>query len=167
MRLPSLWTGTGAIDPFRDMRRAMRRDMNEFFPGFGRDWPSVDAGLPAPAINVAETDTTIDVTAELPGVDQKDIKVSLDGNRLVIAGEKKSESDRKDKDWHVVERAYGSFHRAIALPFEPRDESVEARFDKGVLHLSVKKPVNQQAKTTNIEIKPGAPAAVAAPPKAA
>jgi len=85
----------------------------------------------------------------------------LEGNQLAISGEKKEESARDEKDWHVEERSYGSFYRSMSLPFSPDEGAVEAYLDKGVLHLKVKKPaeVAQGAKT--IEIKPGAPHASA------
>ena len=102
---------------------------------------------------IAETKDAIEVTTDLPGVDEKDINVSLDDNRLVISCEKKQESDRTDKEWHVVERSYGAFHRAIALPFEPNEDSIEAHFDKGVLHLKVKKPAEVEKAKKTIEIK--------------
>jgi len=102
--------------------------------------PLRKSGAGAPAINVAETKDAFEVTAELPGVDEKDIKVSLDDNQLVISGEKKAESKKEEKDWHVEERSYGSFYRSISLPFEPEDGAVDAHFNKGVLHLTIKKP---------------------------
>ena len=98
-----------------------------------------DIGAGTPAINVAETKDAFEVTAELPGVDEKDIEVSLDGDRLVISGEKKAESMTEEKDWHVEERSLGSFYRSISLPFEPENGAVDAYFDKGVLHLTIKK----------------------------
>ena len=87
---------------------------------FDRNLPSLNVGAGVPTIDVAETADAIEVSAELPGVDEKDIKVSLDGNRLVISGEKKKEETKKDeKDWHVEERSYGSFYRSMSLPFKP------------------------------------------------
>ena len=97
------------------------------------------------------------MTAELPGVDEKDIKVSLDENQLVISGEKKAESTKEEKDWHVEERSYGSFYRSMSLPFEPEDGAVDAHFDKGVLHLTIKKPAKAMKATKTINIKTGAP----------
>ena len=64
-------------------------------------------------------------------LDEKDIKVSLDSNQLVICGEKKAESTKEEKDWHVEERSYGSFYRSMSLPFEPEDGAVDAHFDEG------------------------------------
>ena len=118
----------------------------------------MSVGAKAPAINVAETADAIEVTAELPGVEEKDIKVSLDGNRLTISGEKNEEAKRDEKDWHVEERSYGSFYRSMSLPFSPAEGAIEAHLDKGVLHVSVKKPPEAAKSVKTIEIKTGAPA---------
>lgn len=154
--LPTLWSNNA--DPFK----AMRREMDDFFTNFGRRWPTTDIGAEVPAVNIAETKDAFEVTAELPGLDEKDIKVNLDGNRLVISGEKKQESEQKDKNWHVVERSYGAFHRGILLPFEPGDNAVDATYEKGVLRVTVKKPAEVQKSKKTIEIK-SAPAAAAGP----
>ncbi len=120
----------------------------------GSSSPNIGAGAP---ISVAETKDAFEVTAELPGVDEKDIKVSLDENQLVISGEKKAESTKEEKDWHVVERSYGSFYRSMSLPFEPEDGAIDAHFDKGVLHLTIKKPAKALKVSKTISIKSGAP----------
>ena len=120
--LPRLWTTSQELTS--DPLRAMRREMENALRAFDQNWPSADIGAGAPAINVAETKDAYEVTAELPGVDEKDIKVSLDDNQLVISGEKKAESKKEEKDWHVEERSYGSFYRSISLPFEPEDGAV-------------------------------------------
>jgi Hsp20/alpha crystallin family len=88
--------------------------------------PSLRVGAGTPAINVAETKDAMEVTIEVPGVDEKDIKVSLNGNQLVISGEKKEETKKDEKDWHVEERSYGSFYRSMSLPFKPEEGAVEA-----------------------------------------
>ena len=154
MNLPRLWTTSQELtsDPFR----AMRREMENAFRAFDQNSSPTDIGAGAPAINVAETKDAFEVTAELPGVDEKDIKVSLDSNQLVISGEKKAESTKEEKDWHVEERSYGSFYRSMSLPFEPEDGAVDARFDKGVLHLTIKKPAKAIKTTKTIQIKTGA-----------
>ena len=72
----------------------------------------------APRIDVSETDTELKIEAELPGIDEKDVEVVLSDGRLTIKGEKKQEKEEKKKDYHMVERSYGSFARSIALPFE-------------------------------------------------
>jgi len=160
MKLPSLWSAGSELstDPFS----SFRRDVEDMFRTFGRRWPAVDFGAGAPALNVAETKDAIEVTAELPGVDEKDIKVSLDGNQLVIAGEKKEETKKDEKDWHVVERSFGSFYRSLALPFKPAEDAVEAHFDKGVLRLMVRKPAGGGTGGKSIDIKTGSPPSAAA-----
>jgi HSP20 family protein len=153
MSLPRLWARSQEFDPFR----AMRREMEDVFRAFDQKSPSPGIGAGAPAINVAETNDAFEVTAELPGVDEKDINVSLDENQLIISGEKKAESTKDEKNWHVEERSYGSFYRSMLLPFEPEEGAVEAHFDKGVLHLTIKKPAKAVKATKTIDIKTGAP----------
>ncbi len=172
MKLPTLWSRDQDLisDPFRSLR-----PMEDMFRAFYQNLPllNVGAGMPVigagmPVIDVAETNDAIEVNAELPGVDEKDIKVSLDGNRLAISGEKKGETKKDEKDWHVEERRYGSFYRSLPLPLKPEDGAIEAHFDKGVLHLNIKKPTEVAKSAKTIEIKLGAPAkALGAPAKAA
>jgi HSP20 family protein len=154
MNLPRLWTTNQELtsDPFRAMRREMENALRAFDQNSSS---SSDIGAGAPAINVAETKDAFEVTAELPGVDEKDIKVSLDNNQLIISGEKKAESTKEEKDWHVEERSYGSFYRSMSLPFEPEAGAVDAHFDKGVLHLTIKKPAKAIKTTKTIDIKTG------------
>ena len=165
MNLPGLWTTNQELDPFR----AIRREMENAVRSYNQNSSSPGIGAGAPAINVAETKDAFEVTAELPGVDEKDIKVSLDSNQLVICGEKKAESTKEEKDWHVEERSYGSFYRSMSLPFEPEDGAVDAHFDKGVLHLTIKKPAKaiKTTKTTDIKTGPAPNKTGTVPSKAA
>jgi HSP20 family protein len=154
MRLPSLWSRADLmVDPFK----AFRREMEDWFSQVDKNLPSLTLGAGAPAVNVAETDKAIEITAELPGIEEKDVKVSLDGSRLVVSGEKKQESKRDEKDWHVEERSFGSFYRSMSLPFTPEEGAIEAHLDKGVLHVTVKKPSEAITTAKTIEIKTGAP----------
>jgi HSP20 family protein len=111
--------------------------------------------MPSPKVDIAESKDAIEVTAELPGVDEKDLDVTLANRMLTVRGEKKSTRDEQDKDknWHVVERSYGSFSRTIPLPFDPDPAKVEAKFDKGVLHIHLPKPAEVAKKQQKIEIK--------------
>src|SRR6202140_5870908 len=124
MKLPKLWTRSQELPP--GAFRALRREMANAFRAFDQNSSSPDIGAGAPAISVAETNDALEVTAELPGVDEKDIKGSLDDNQLIISGEKKGESTKDERYWHVEERSYGSFYRSMLLPFEPDDGAVEA-----------------------------------------
>ena len=150
MSLPRLWGQE--LDPFRMMRREMENALRAF-----DQKPSPGIGAGVPAISVAETNDAFEVTAELPGVDEKDINVSLDDNQLIISGEKKAESTKEEKDWHIEERSYGSFYRSMFLPFEPEEGTIEAHFDKGVLHLVIKKPAKALKSTKTIPVKTGTP----------
>jgi len=142
---------------FRDVERVFdefsRRAPFAPFAPFGADV----AGVSAPKLDVAETKDAIDVTAELPGVEEKDVDITLADGVLTIRGEKRSERDEKnaEKNWHLVERSYGSFSRSIRLPFDPDTSKVEAKFEKGVLRVHLPKPPEVAKKQQKIEIKPG------------
>jgi len=151
MSLPRLWNQE--LDPFR----IMRREMENVFRAFDQKASAPGIGAGVPAISVAETNDAFEVRAELPGVDEKDINVSVDDNQLIISGEKKAESTKEEKDWHIEERSYGSFYRSMFLPFEPEEGAVEAHFDRGVLHLLIKKPAKALKSTKTITVKTGAP----------
>jgi HSP20 family protein len=164
--LPDLWSRDFMTDPFR----AFERDM------FGRDFPKIfdmphvlSAPMPpkmaaVPAMNIAETEKTIEATLEIPGVEETDIKVRVEGDRLIVSGEKNWESKIDEKDWHVMERRFGSFHRSVLLPFEPAADAISAHYDKGVLHLTVQKPAAKETTAKTIPVMTGAPQA-AEPPK--
>jgi HSP20 family protein len=154
MKMPSLWSRPDlAAHPFR----TFRQEMEDWFSQMDKSLPSLSLGAGTPAVNVAETEKAIEITAELPGVEEKDIKVSVEGNQLVVSGEKKQESKRDEENWHVEERSFGSFYRSIALPFTPGDGAIEANLDKGVLHVKVKKPEDVTKAAQTIKIKTGAP----------
>lgn len=133
------------------------REVQKTFEDFSRRSPLGGFGsdVTAPKIDIVESKDAIDLTAELPGVEEKDVDVTLADGMLTIRGEKKTERDERDKDknWHVVERSYGSFSRAIPLPFDPDPAKVEAKFDKGVLHIHLPKPAEVAKKQQKIEIK--------------
>lgn len=157
--LPSLWgDGRELRDPFA----SLRKQMDELFDDFsatGRAVRPFGGGF-APRIDVSETDKELRVTAELPGVEQKDIEVVLVGDTLTIKGEKRTESeekkDEKGRMFHRVERTYGAFQRAIALPFEADTDKVDAKFRDGVLTVTVQKPAEVLKQTRKIEIKKAA-----------
>ena len=144
--------GTAEDDPFL----AMQKEVNRLFEDFGRGSVSRFASAEVvPRIDVAETDSAIEVTAELPGIDEKDVDVVLRDDVLTIKGEKKSEREEKKKDYHLVERSYGSFQRSIRLPFEADGETVKASFVKGVLKISVAKPTEVKEKTVKSPVRGG------------
>jgi HSP20 family protein len=161
--LPNLFSDPNVLrDPFA----SLRRQVDDLASSFAHEWPlSTFVGAAAPAINVAETDKAVQIAAELPGVDEKDIKVEVEGQRIIISGEKKREREEKDQNWHVVERSFGSFRRAVTLPFEPKGEGISARYDKGVLYIDIPKPQSVKSAAKTIEIKTGAPVGPKAAPE--
>jgi HSP20 family protein len=151
MRLPVMTPRARELDPFEPFRR----QFEDMFPDFGR-WPTLDWPGPGKnglaALDVAETKDAIEITTELPGVAESEVSVAVEGNAIVISGEKKSESESKDKDWRVVERSYGSFRRVVPLTFTPDAGKITASFDKGVLRVKVGKPAEMVAKKVTIPI---------------
>lgn len=128
--------------PISTLQKEMNRLFEDFFgemtfPSFETEWDGL-ATL-TPSIDVSQTDDEVQVTAELPGIEEKDIDVTLSDGVLTIRGEKRHEEDRKDKKFHHVERSYGSFQRSTLLPAEVDSEKVEAVFRNGVLTVTLPK----------------------------
>lgn len=144
-------------DPFLNFRQEMDRLFDDFFSGTGLARFTGEEGRLVPNIDVCETDNSLQVIAELPGVDEKDIDVELNNDVLTIRGEKRANREEKDegKDYHLVERSYGSFARSIRLPFDVDEDKVDASFDKGVLTVTLPKPAEAQQKTKKISVKKG------------
>lgn len=122
------------------------------FTGMQRLWNDGVTGFAILAIDVTETDAAYTITAELPGVKEKDVEVSINEDMLVIKGEKRQEKEEKDQDHHLTERSYGSFQRMFSLPRGTDGAKVEAHFTNGVLVVSVPKTANK-AETRKIEVK--------------
>jgi HSP20 family protein len=165
MKLPSLWSG-GRSAPSQwshnrglipDAFWSMQSELEDLLRAFDR-LPSLRTAASAPKVNVAESKDSFDISVELPGVDEKDIQLSVEDNQLILSGEKKQETQRDEKDWHVEEFSYGSFYRSIPLPFRPDDNDIDAALDRGVLRIQVKKPAEvQQQGPKTIRIKAGQP----------
>jgi HSP20 family protein len=139
----------------------MRDQFDRMFDSLMRGWPMPWRDAPrldlgsfdfAPRVETAETDTAYEVTAELPGVEEKDIKVTVEDDMLTISGEKKAEREEKKKDYVMSERTYGSFKRAFTLPANVAADKVAARFDKGVLKVTLPKSAPTPAKQREIPI---------------
>jgi HSP20 family protein len=145
----------------------LRRQMDRLFDSFGGGWhlPSIAAPFAAPfaaphlgggtvslRFDVSESDDALEVSAELPGMDEKDIEVSLENGLLTVKGEKKAESEQKEKDYYVTERRYGSFRRSFHLPDTVDEDKVQAKFDKGVLRVILPKVAEAGHKARKISI---------------
>ena len=133
----------------------LQQEIDRLFEGFSRNFPAFATVHSAvPQMDVSETDNAIEVTAELPGLEAKDIQVGLVDDVLTVSGEKKSERQEKQKDYHLVERSFGSLSRSVQLPEGVKAEDISAEIAKGVLKVTVKKPAPKQKK--QIEIKTAA-----------
>lgn len=142
-----------ADDPFTSLRREMDRLFDDFVSGRGMTrWPGDGAGVDL-RFDVAESDREVKVTAELPGVDEKDVEVTLSDDLLTIRGEKKREQEKKEESYHMVERSYGSFARSLRLPFAVDQSKVDARFKNGVLTITLPKPPEAQKPAQKVQIK--------------
>ena len=148
-----LGSGQGELSPLMGLRNEMDRLFESFFrePFAALDWPQWGTEKWSPAVDVAENDKELTVRAELPGMDPKDLDVSVTGNQLVLSGEKKESSEHDGKDFYHSETRYGSFRRTIPLPDGIDAENVDAQYANGVLTLHLKKTA--QAATKRIEVK--------------
>ncbi len=152
MRMPVPFFGGRDLDPFEGFRRSFDDLLSDFGRRMPVSWsPAADFNGLA-ALDIAETKDAVEITTELPGVDEGDVKVAVDGQSVVISGEKRSESERKDKSWQVVERSYGAFRRVVPLTFMPDAAKIQATFDKGVLRVTVGKPPEMVASKVEIPI---------------
>lgn len=140
-----------------DFFSRFRQEMDDFISGFTGGMPESPFAIALEnrgfAVDVAESNGAIEVTAELPGLEADDVDVTVDGGSLVISAEKQAEKKTEDKNWHRVERSYGSFRRVVPLGFVPDPDKLKAELKKGVLHISVPKPAEKAEKAKKITVK--------------
>ena len=142
--------------PFSVLQRDMNRIFDDFFTGFntfpaGRSEGSW--GGFSPTVDIKESEKELTIKAELPGINEKDIDVSLANDVLTIQGEKKEEKEEKDKGYYYAERSFGSFRRVLPLPAGVDTQKAEASFKKGVLTITVPKTEEARSKVKKIAIK--------------
>jgi HSP20 family protein len=145
----------GAGNPFLSLQQEIDQLFEDFtrgFPAFGGTTSMTP--MTVPTMDVAETDKEIEITAELPGLEEKDVQINVADNVLTIRGEKKAEKEQKDKNYRLVERSYGSFERSLELPKGVDIDAIKASIDKGVLKVVVPKPAPAQSK--KVEVKAAA-----------
>ena len=151
--------------PFGNLRREIDRLFDDFEWGSWRlpsprslfdvepFWRGEIGWGKTPAVDIAETDKSYEITAELPGMDEKDIEVKLSNGTLTIKGEKHEEKEEKKKDYYLSERRYGSFQRSFTVPDGVDEDKIEAAFKSGVLTVSLPKTPEAQKKEKQIAIK--------------
>ncbi|QDZ02593.1 Hsp20/alpha crystallin family protein [Nitratireductor mangrovi] len=152
-RPPSVFRD-GERDPFLSLHREVNRLFDDVFRDFGAGLPSL-GGAPSfgghwPSVEVSDGDKDIKVTAEVPGLEEKDIEVLLDEGVLTLKGEKRSETQSGDK--HFSERFYGRFERRIPLGYEVQEDKVDARFRNGVLTVTLPKSEKARSQVKRIAI---------------
>lgn len=141
-------------EPFSRLHDEMDRLFDEFWPRFSAPSGGDGRTLTMPAVDVSETDDALDVTADLPGLVEKDIDVKLSNGALVISGERKEETEERKKNYYYAERYYGSFSRSVPLPCEIDESGIDAKFKNGVLTVHLPKSEKAKEKERKIEIKP-------------
>jgi HSP20 family protein len=144
---------------------SLQNDMNRLFEDFWRDpfslrpFETFDRMLPSslrgftPNVDISETDKALKLEAELPGLDEKDLEISLSENVLTIKGEKHQKTERKDRNYFYAERTYGSFCRQFTLPASVDEDKIEAAFHKGVLTITLPKRPEVVEQRKRIAIK--------------
>ena len=136
---------------------ALQREMNSLFDDFfGRDLlpePFRGMGGWRPALDLSETENAVVVKVELPGIEPKQVDVSLVGNVLRVSGEKKAEKEEKTRSFHRVERSYGAFERSVALPCDVNADKVDARFKDGVLTVELPKVAEAKGRSFKVKVE--------------
>jgi HSP20 family protein len=150
--------------PFQNLRQEIDRLFEDFGTGFWRFptrrslfeiepfWRRAALAPSAPAVDVVEKDTAYEIAAELPGMDEKNIEVTVADDMLTIKGEKREEKEEKKKDYYLSERRFGSFERSFRLPEGVEPDKVEASFKKGVLMVTLPKTPEAQKKSKEKKI---------------
>ena len=139
--------------PFGGELDSLRKEMDSLWNRFFGERPFTRPFTEewSPSVDISETKDKLLIKAELPGLEAKDVNVSISGDLLIIKGEKEKEKEEKDENYHCVERYYGSFQRSFRLPVNVQGDKVEATFDKGLLKITL--PKVEEAKKKEIEIK--------------
>lgn len=138
---------------FLDPMLSFRFPFDRFFPDAFAERAAASGFNPA--VDVTETGTQIRIHADLPGVDEKDVELSIDNDVVTLRGERRSESREEGANRHIVERSWGAFQRSIRLPFRPEETSVSATFREGVLEVEIAKPKETEPRTNRIPIRKG------------
>jgi len=131
------------------LHREIDRLFSEFAQGLGPSGAKI-----IPNIEISETDKTIEVSAEMPGLERKEVEISIEDDTLTIRGEKKVEEGQKDKNVQLSERSYGVFYRVLQLPPGVDPSSIQATMSNGILKVTIPKPAKSQPK--KIEVKEAA-----------
>jgi HSP20 family protein len=152
-------TGDTTVTRPRDIFSVMRNEMDRMFERFEHGFPhfprflrTENGDMMVPELDVHENTNSVTIEAELPGVEQKDVSVTLRNGVLTIKGEKKQSKEEKTENYYLAERSYGSFERSLQMPESIDEAKVEAKFDKGVLKITAPKRPEAVKAQRKIEI---------------
>lgn len=161
-RTDNLVNGAGTIfnHPIVQLQREVDRLFENAFRGFGFSpfrselfTPLTESPLLKPYVDVGATDQEYVITVEVPGVDERDVKVEIVNNTMTIRGEKKQEKEQKEKNYYRIERSYGSFQRVLSLPEDANQDDVKATFKNGVLSIKMPRKALPKSDVKRVEIK--------------
>ncbi len=139
-------------DPYRDLV-TMRERMNKLFEDLvtqkGED-KDIASSAWSPAVDIYETDSELVLTAEIPGIEEKDIEINIEDSTLTIRGERRFEKETKEENYHRIERSYGSFFRSFTLPSYVDHEKIEAEHENGILKIRMPKKAELKPRKVRI-----------------
>ena len=138
-------------DPFREVV-ALQNRVNSLFRDLNEGESPMTTASFVPAVDVYEDEKHLVLKLEVPGIEEKDLDVSVENNTLTVKGERKFESEEKEENFHRIERRYGSFYRAFTLPPTVDAEHVEASYNAGVLKLELKKKPEAQPRQIKVSV---------------
>lgn len=149
------WNPTRDLATFPFDSFNMQREVNWMFDNFfrGVDEPSLLSGTWMPAVDVAEENDEYIIKIELPGVSKDDVKITLESNILTVRGEKKAEKETNEKNYHRMERSYGSFQRSFTLPTTVKNEKISAEYKDGILTVTLPKAEESKPKQVEVKVK--------------
>jgi HSP20 family protein len=145
-------------DPFRDLvtlREKMNRLFEDAFTSRGEERDLI-ASTWTPAVDIYETENELILSAEIPGIDEKDVEIKVEDNTLSIKGERKFEKETKEENYHRIERSYGSFYRSFTLPNYIDQDKIQAVHENGVLKITMPKKTELKPRKVKI-LKPATP----------
>ncbi|MDL1968512.1 MAG: Hsp20/alpha crystallin family protein [Deltaproteobacteria bacterium] len=159
--IPVQHSGTGEQDypvynPATRLHREIDRIFDNVFSGFGFErplLPRMAEGILKPTLDLSATGKEYTITVEIPGVDEKDVKVDIADDTMTIRGEKKQEKEENAKNYYRIERSYGSFQRVLSLPEDADQNAVTAKFKKGVLTVTIPRKAVSESDVKRIEVK--------------
>jgi HSP20 family protein len=135
------------------LREKMNRMFEDVFTGRTEEGKDITACTWAPSVDIFETEKELVLTAEVPGIDEKDIEIKIEDATLTLKGERKFEKETKEENYHRIERSYGSFYRAFALPGSIDPEKIQATHENGVLKITMPKKTERPPRKVKI-VKP-------------